>query len=369
MRRLLALLAALALVAAACGDGDEGTTDDDADPGGGPERPTCTNEDDGFRVSYPEGWATNDGEVLAACSLFDPDAADVVVEAGTEVPLSVAVSIDREDAAFADVAGPARGEQVLSRQEGEVDGRQAERIEVEAGPDAGLLPEGARQTRWVVSLSDATLVARTNDVGEPPHREAQEVLDEMVESIELVPVGGGTTTSPPGAGGTTTTTGSAGDGALDPVGAFEDGPVESAGFPSSDASVAYLTDVRLAGHDGFDRFVLELDGGEPPAHRIGYVDPPIRQDGSGRPVEVDGGAVLEVRLTPATGVDLTSAEPVETYPGPDSVEAPYVDVVTEAVAVSDFEAQLTWAIGVDERRPFAVAFFEDPLRLVVDVET
>lgn len=366
MHRLLALLAALALVAAACAGGDD--ADDDDDRSSGPERPTCTNEEDGFRVSYPQGWATNDGEVLAACSLFDPDAADVSVDAGTEVPLSVAVSIDRLDAAFAEVAGPARGEEVLSRQEGEVDGRQAERIEVEAGPDAGLLPEGTRQTRWVVALPDATLVARTNDVGGPAYGEEQEVLDDMVESIELVAVAG-TTTSTPGDGATTTTTsGAPGDGALDPVGDFEDGPVESAGFPSSDASVAYLTDVRLAGHEGFDRFVLELDGDGPPAHRVGYVDPPIRQDGSGRPVEVDGGAVLSVRLTPATAVDLTSAEPVETYSGPDTVEAPYVEAITEAVAVSDFEAQLTWAIGVDEERPFAVAFFEDPLRLVVDVE-
>lgn len=368
MRRLLALLAALSLVAAACGGDDEGADDDAADGSSGPERPTCTNEEDGFRVSYPEGWATNEGDVLAACSLFDPDAADVSVAAGTEVPLSVAVSIDREDAPFADVAGPARGEEVLDRQEGEVDGRQAERIEVEAGPDAGLLPEGTRQTRWVVALPDATLVARTNDVGGPAYGEEQDVLDEMVESIELVAVAG-TTTSTPSDGGTTTTSGSAGDGALDPVGAFVEGPVESTGFPSSDASVAYLTDVRLAGHEGFDRFVLELDGDEPPAYRIGYVDPPIRQDGSGRPVEVDGGAVLSVRLTPATGVDLTSTEPVQTYAGPDAVEAPYVEVIAEAVAVSDFEAQLTWAIGVDEERPFAVAFFEDPLRLVVDVES
>lgn len=38
---------------------------------------TCTNKDTGYRVSYPQDWQTNPGEVLARCQVFDPESATV----------------------------------------------------------------------------------------------------------------------------------------------------------------------------------------------------------------------------------------------------------------------------------------------------
>ncbi|MGY2003713.1 AMIN-like domain-containing (lipo)protein [Blastococcus sp. SYSU DS1024] len=153
---------------------------------------------------------------------------------------------------------------------------------------------------------------------------------------------------------------------LPPVGNPGTDTVETGDFPGG-GTPAYLTDVRAAGHEDFDRFVLEFEGEEVPSYRVGYVEPPITEDGSGRQVGVAGSAFLEVRVSPASGVDLSGDEPRETYPGRDQITAPGGQVIAEAVKTGDFEAMLTWTIGLEERVPFGVTTFSDPARLVVDV--
>src|SRR5690606_24790448 len=99
--------------------------------------------------------------------------------------------------------------------------------------------------------------------------------------------------------------------------------VETPGFPDATSGVAQLVDVRSGWHaasgdqPAFDRIVFEFEApAEEPSWRVGYVEPPVRQDGSGDPVAVEGTAFLELRLTPASGVDLSGEEPRETYAGP-----------------------------------------------------
>jgi hypothetical protein len=157
------------------------------------------------------------------------------------------------------------------------------------------------------------------------------------------------------------------DGGIDPVGGADTTDKVTDGFPSLEGPTAYLTDVRTAGQDGFDRIVLEFTGDEVPSYRIGYVDPPVREDGSGHVVPVEGHAALEIRLTPAAGVNLTGEQPRQTYIGPNRVSPPFGAVVNEVVRTGDFEANLAWTAGLTHRAPFAVAVFSDPLRLVVDV--
>lgn len=141
--------------------------------------------------------------------------------------------------------------------------------------------------------------------------------------------------------------------------------VRSDDFPGGGgAKRARLVDVRVGAHEGFDRIVLEFKGQDVPSYRIGYVDPPVRQDGSGNKVDVAGNAFLELRTTPASG---RTAHGERTYEGPRRVPGGSASVVTEVVRTGDFEANLAWVAGVDRRRPFAFAFLEDPLRLVVDV--
>ncbi|SEM12954.1 hypothetical protein SAMN04515665_1335 [Blastococcus sp. DSM 46786] len=153
---------------------------------------------------------------------------------------------------------------------------------------------------------------------------------------------------------------------LPPVGNPGTGTVDTGDFPAG-GSTAYLTDVRAAGHQDFDRFVLEFEGDEVPSYRVGYVEPPITEDGSGRQVGVAGSAFLQVRVSPASGVDLSGEQPRETYTGREQLTAPGGQVITEAVQTGDFESMLAWTIGLEERVPFGVTTFSDPARLVVDV--
>ncbi|NIH70218.1 hypothetical protein FB380_004716 [Modestobacter marinus] len=145
------------------------------------------------------------------------------------------------------------------------------------------------------------------------------------------------------------------------------GPVQAGDFPAVTGPTAHLTDVRTARHDGFDRVVLEFAGDRVPSYRVSYVEPPITEDGSGAEVPVPGAAFLEVRAAPASGVDLSGDEPRETYTGPDRVAPSGDGVVTEVVRTGDFEGQLAWTIGLQQRVPFGVAVLEEPTRLVVAV--
>lgn len=141
--------------------------------------------------------------------------------------------------------------------------------------------------------------------------------------------------------------------------------VRSDDFPGGGgAKRARLVDVRVGAHEGFDRIVLEFEGQGVPSYRVGYLDPPVRQDGSGNKVDVAGNAFLELRTTPASG---RTAHGETIYEGPRRVPGGRASVVNEVVRTGDFEANLAWVAGVDRRRPFAVAFLKDPLRLVVDV--
>lgn len=158
------------------------------------------------------------------------------------------------------------------------------------------------------------------------------------------------------------------DGA-EPVGVFGTDEVASDDFPGGSGDTAFLTDVRVGAHDGFDRIVLELDGEEPPSYRVALVDPPILEDGSGREIDVAGEAFLELRLEPASRVDLAEEEPDVIYEGPDRVDGDVAATVTEVVLAGDFEANLAWVAGLTSEQPFAVTMLEDPLRLVVDVES
>jgi hypothetical protein len=145
--------------------------------------------------------------------------------------------------------------------------------------------------------------------------------------------------------------------------------IQTPGFPDAQAErVAYLTTVRAGRHPSFDRVVWTFDG-PMPAYRVGYVERPITEDGSGRRVEVEGDAVLQIILTPASGTDLTGEEPRQVYERPRRIAATRfgTTVVREIVETGDFEATLSWVVGVDRLAPFAVFELSNPTRVVVDI--
>ena len=125
--------------------------------------------------------------------------------------------------------------------------------------------------------------------------------------------------------------------------------------PSSMAPV-YL--VRAARHECSDQVVFHLNGPDPIGYRVRYVDV-VREDGSGRPVPVAGGAALQVVINaPALGQDSHGyvgkvlAEPRADFYTP--AELAGWSSLREVRYAGSFEGQTTIAVGVRSRVPFRV---------------
>jgi len=125
---------------------------------------------------------------------------------------------------------------------------------------------------------------------------------------------------------------------------------------------ALLKDVRAAGHTTFDRFTLEFDIA-PPGYKVEYVQSPVLADPSGMEVTIDGTAFLQITIQGAVAQYLNTANP---YTGPNELK-PGLPNLVEAELTGDFEAVLTWVLGVTEEADFRVLTLEGPPRLVVDV--
>jgi hypothetical protein len=129
---------------------------------------------------------------------------------------------------------------------------------------------------------------------------------------------------------------------------------------------AHLAAVRLAGHDGFDRLVLEF-ADRVPGYTVGYRPPPAQSDGSGQEIPLPGAsATVKVSLNPATGDGW--AGDARTYFGPSTVAAANTSEVTEVKAAGDFEAVLSWVVGLRAKVPFRVLVLDGPPRLVIDFQ-
>jgi hypothetical protein len=79
-----------------------------------------------------------------------------------------------------------------------------------------------------------------------------------------------------------------------------------------------------------------------------------------------GAAFLVVTMT-ATGADLSQESAPATYTGPASIEAADTTRIQQVRRTGDFEAVLTWVIGLDKQRPFHVSTQDGPSRVIVDV--
>jgi len=146
--------------------------------------------------------------------------------------------------------------------------------------------------------------------------------------------------------------------------AFEGGTATITGEAES-SETALNERVAVAGHDGYDRVVFQFKNGLP-GYRVEYVEPPLREDGSGNLVKLDGAAFVVVRMEPASGFDLSVPEGELVYTGPRRIAGDGTSAVRELVRTGDFEAVLTWAVGLDDRVPFRVLTLDDPARIVVD---
>lgn len=146
-----------------------------------------------------------------------------------------------------------------------------------------------------------------------------------------------------------------------PSGSFE-GTAGATEKQRPEAGVAILRSVRAASQDGFDRVVFEFEGSAVPGYRVEYVDRPVLQCGSGEPVEVAGDGWLQVRLTPAQA-HTEAGEPTV----PDRERRPGLPVLQELQSTCDFEADVTWVLGVAAPNRYRVQELSAPARLIVDV--
>jgi hypothetical protein len=163
---------------------------------------------------------------------------------------------------------------------------------------------------------------------------------------------------------TTMTEATTNDGGIDPLQGAGTNP---AGGDAQGEGTSLLERIGVARHEGYDRAVFQF-GNNLPGYRIRYRHPPFAEDGSGNPVDVEGSAFVEVRMEPASGFDLETDEGRLVYKGPKRIEGANVgtSVVRELVRTGDFEAVLTWVIGLSDRVDFRVRTLENPTRLVID---
>lgn len=130
---------------------------------------------------------------------------------------------------------------------------------------------------------------------------------------------------------------------------------------SAAASTPVLVAVRAAHRAGVDRVVFEFRGGLPEQREVAYVDR-LFADGSGRRVRVAGQALLRIRFEAAqahTDAGVATAAPRR-------VAFALPNVMT-AVRSGDFEAVVTYGLGLARRTPVRVKTLRSPDRVVVKV--
>ena len=143
---------------------------------------------------------------------------------------------------------------------------------------------------------------------------------------------------------------------------FEGGrePVEA---PAQSQGAPLLADVRTGEHEGYDRITFEFEGDGRPAYRVEYITAPATGCGSGLPATIAGAALLQARFAPANAHDDQGT------PTFGSTElTPGLTSIVEAEQTCDFEAHVTWVIGLSQEVDFRVFELEDPPRIAIDLQ-
>ena len=124
------------------------------------------------------------------------------------------------------------------------------------------------------------------------------------------------------------------------------------------AKALALTGIRTATHEGFTRVVLEFSGeGTPGVRTAAWTDEAVEQ-GRGLPIQVDGGAVLDLVID---GTPMTASN--TPYPSGTHTRAGDLDIVSDG----SFEDNTHIVIGAPTAREFQIGFLSNPVRMVIDI--
>jgi hypothetical protein len=140
--------------------------------------------------------------------------------------------------------------------------------------------------------------------------------------------------------------------ALDPLG----GAAHAAGTDGQ------LSQVRVGNDGAFDRVVFEFEGTAVPTVTLNgpRANPgTVPGDPSGMPIPVAGAQILTVVMHGAF------AQPG--YTGPTTITPTSTANVVQVVQTGDFEATLSWTIGMKVATQPVVTTVTDPVRVVVDI--
>ena len=135
------------------------------------------------------------------------------------------------------------------------------------------------------------------------------------------------------------------------------GPIEQ---PAHSPGLALLVRVRAGRNKDFDRLVFDFEG-PVPGMRVQYVDRLI-EDGTGNPIPLRGRAVVEIVMQPAAA-HRDDGTPTLSGPLPDLTGFAAFRQIADA---GDFEAVLTWGIGVAARTGLRGLTLTGPSRVAID---
>jgi hypothetical protein len=114
--------------------------------------------------------------------------------------------------------------------------------------------------------------------------------------------------------------------------------------------------VRVSGHPGYDRFVIEFDG-TVPTYRITLQGAGFTMSPSGKKVVLEGTNGVLIVVKPE---DWTA------YTGPSEIHS-QLPVIREARMVENLEGTMQWGLGILGAPCLRVASLQSPPRLVMDV--
>jgi hypothetical protein len=138
---------------------------------------------------------------------------------------------------------------------------------------------------------------------------------------------------------------------------------------SSPSQTMLLTAVGTESDACNDRISFDFKdaNGAEPGYLVEYgpAEEAQTEDASGNHIPIDGNAFLVVRFEPAATADISGAKLERTYPGPRTIKPDGMQWVEQVSKTGDFEAVLTWAIGLSEQRAFKVT--SEPSRLTIEL--
>jgi hypothetical protein len=135
----------------------------------------------------------------------------------------------------------------------------------------------------------------------------------------------------------------------------------------TDSVIEPLKNIRTGQHTCYDRIVFDVTGAPGTAgYHVGYVDS-FHQDGTGTPIPVTGGAILQIFVNapsyhPATGAVVYPGVPGQTLPG---VNTTGYRTFKDTKFGASFEGQTQVGLGLRAKLPFRVLQSGD--QVIVDV--